>query len=62
MKIIKDAALLCLRIVWYTLLITGIVTALSWVIGVLSLVAMFAAVLVPFWAVYPLLAWLFQRK
>ncbi|MFQ6028038.1 MAG: hypothetical protein ACE5Q6_11140 [Dehalococcoidia bacterium] len=44
------------------LLIVGLVTGLSWVFGVLGVVLMFGAVLVPFWLVYPLLVWWSKRK
>ena len=47
--------------VYYTFLWIGVLTALSWVVSLLGVVAMFVAVIVPFGVVPPLLNWLLKR-
>ena len=46
--------------VYYTVLWAGVLTALSWVVALLGLVAMFVAVVVPFGLVPPMLNWLLK--
>ena len=48
------------RAVYYTVLWVGVLTALSWVVSLLGLVAMIVAVVVPFGLVPPLLSWLLK--